>query len=140
MGPLEAPERLDVEFYHCKYSKKAKAGGRVDDLYVVYGQAQTSIRWMSSGEKRSDLFTHLLRREAQRQHRGAATRIEVGDHALIETLREMSRTTRMTLKVVVVQPGVSKGAISDPQLRLLSVTENYLTETYQLPFAAVVAP
>jgi superfamily II DNA or RNA helicase len=140
VGSVEAPERLDVEFYHCKYSKKAKAGGRVDDLYVVCGQAQTSIRWMSSGEKRSDLFTHLLRREAQRQHRGASTRIEVGDHALIETLREMSRTTRMTLKVVVVQPGVSKAAITDPQLRLLSVTENYLTETYQLPFAAVIAP
>lgn len=39
-----------------------------------------------------------------------------------------------------VQPGVSKAAISEPQLRLLSVTENYLTETYQLPFKAVIKP
>ena len=139
-GPFDAPERIDVEFYHCKYSKTAKAGGRIDDLYVVCGQAQTSIRWMSSGEKRSDLFTHLLRREAQRQARGTSTRIERGDRVLIETLREMSHTTRITMKIVVVQPGVSKAAISDSQLRLLSVTENYLTETYQLPFKAIIKP
>ena len=140
VGPPDAPDRIDVEFYHCKYSKAATAGGRVDDLYVVCGQAQTSVRWMSSGEKRSDLFTHLLRREAQRRQRGATSRIERGDSALLETLREMSYTTHVTLKIVVVQPGVSKRAISDQQLRLLSVTENYLTETYQLPFAAVVTP
>ena len=52
----------------------------------------------------------------------------------------MSHTTRITMKIVVVQPGVSKAAISEPQLRLLSVTENYLTETYQLPFKAIIKP
>jgi hypothetical protein len=50
----------------------------------------------------------------------------------------MSHTTRISMKIVVVQPGVSKVAISEAQLRLLSVTENYLTETYQLPFTAVI--
>jgi hypothetical protein len=80
----------------------------------------------------------LLRREAQRQDRGVATRIERGDRVLLETLREMSHTTRMTLKIIVVQPGASKASISEQQLRLLSVTENYLTETYQLPFTAVI--
>jgi superfamily II DNA or RNA helicase len=137
-GSLNAPKQLEVEFYHCKYSKAAAAGGRIDDLYVVCGQAQTSIRWMSSGEKRTDLFTHLLRREAKRLDRGAPSRIERGDSALIETLREMSHTTRVTLKIFVVQPGVSKTKITDAQLRLLSVTENYLAETYQLPFSAII--
>ena len=138
VGPFDRPERIDVELYHCKYSKAAHAGGRIDDLYVLCGQAQTSIRWMSSGEKRTDLFTHLLRRESQRQARGAPTRIERGDRALIEILREMSYTTQIAMKIVVVQPGVSRSAITDSQLRLLSVTENYLTETYQLPFKAIV--
>ena len=32
----------------------------------------------------------------------------------------------------------TQAAISEPQLRLLSVTENYLTETYQLSFKAVI--
>jgi superfamily II DNA or RNA helicase len=139
VGSLDAPERIDVEFYHCKFSKKGKPGGRIDDLYVVCGQAQTSIRWMSSGDKRIDLFTHLLRREAKRTLAGTSTRIERGDVALLETIHEMSYTTRVTLQIFVVQPGVSKKSISDTQLRLLSVTENYLTETYQLPFAAVVS-
>jgi hypothetical protein len=32
----------------------------------------------------------------------------------------------------------TQAAISEPQLRLLSVTENYLTETYQLSFKVVI--
>lgn len=139
-GPFDAPKSIDVEFYHCKYSKKAQAGGRIDDLYVVCGQAQTSIRWMRTPEKKTDLFTHLLRREAKRARRGAPSRIERGDYKLIETLRQMSFTTRVTLKIFVVQPGVSKAAITDPQLRLLSVTENYLLETHRLRLAVVIRP
>lgn len=139
VGDFHAPKQIDVEFYHCKYSKKAKAGGRVDDLYVVCGQAQTSIRWMASSDKRTDLFSHLLRREAKRQARGVSSRIERGDRDLLETLREMSHTTHVALKIVVVQPGVSRAAITESQLRLLSVTENYLLETYQLPFVAVTS-
>lgn len=140
VGPHDAPTLVEVEFYHCKFSAKDAAGGRVDDLYVVCGQAQTSIRWMASMEKRIDLFTHLMRREAMRQKRGAPSRIEKGDVSLLQTLREMSYTARVTLRIAVVQPGVSLQAISGTQLRLLSVTENYLLETYQLPFTAILSP
>ena len=92
-----------------------------------------------SPDKKTDLFTHLLRREAKRQRDGRPTRFERGDNRLVETLREMVHSTRMTLRVVVVQPGVSKASISETQLRLLSVTENYLMETYQLPFSLVTS-
>ena len=51
----------------------------------------------------------------------------------------MTRTTPVTLEIVVVQPGVSKAKISDTQLRLLSVTENYLMETYELPLLVVTS-
>jgi superfamily II DNA or RNA helicase len=139
IGGLQEPKQIDVEFYHLKYSSEDAPGARIGDLYVVCGQAQTSIRWMASHEKRADLFTHLLRREAKRQRDGRPTRFERGDNRLVETLREMVHSTRMTLRVVVVQPGVSKAGISDTQLRLLSVTENYLMETYQLPFAVVMS-
>src|SRR5439155_24042296 len=91
-GGLEAPTRIDVEFYHCKFSRKARAGGRIDDLYVVCGQVQTSSRWMSSYEKRTDLFTNLLRRESMRRAAGRPTRFERGDSRLVERLREMTRT------------------------------------------------
>lgn len=139
IGGLDDPTQIEVEFYHIKYSSEDTPGARIGDLYVVCGQAQTSIRWMSSHEKRTDLFTHLLRREAKRQRDGRPTRFERGDSRLVETLREMTRTTHMTLRIVIVQPGVSKARISDAQLRLLSVTENYLMETYQLPFVVVTS-
>jgi hypothetical protein len=139
VGGIEAPTGIDVEFYHCKYSSEDTAGARIADLYVVCGQAQTSIRWMSSPEKRTDLFTHLLRREAQRGDIGRPTRFERGNAELVATIREMSYTTPLTLKIIVVQPGVSRARSSDSQLRLLSVTENYLMETYQLPFLVVAS-
>jgi superfamily II DNA or RNA helicase len=139
IGGLEDPTEIDVEFYHLKYSSEDAPGARIGDLYVVCGQAQTSIRWMSSHEKRTDLFTHLLRREAKRRSDGRPTRFERGDTRLVEMLREMTYATPMTLKIVVVQPGVSKAGISETQLLLLSVTENYLMETYQLPFSVVTS-
>jgi superfamily II DNA or RNA helicase len=140
VGPAGSPERIEVDLIHCKYSKGSTAGHRVDDLYVVCGQAQTSIKWMSSTERKTDLFTHLLRRERSRRGRGAASRIELGDEGTIETLRQMSCSTRVALRISIVQPGVSKATISDAQLHLLSVTENYLAETYQIPFRAIVRP
>lgn len=139
VGGLQTPTQIDVEFYHCKYSSGDTPGARIGDLYVVCGQAQTSVRWMASNEKRTDLFTHLLRREAKRQSDGRPTRFERGNIRLVQTLREMTYTTPMTLKIVVVQPGVSKAEVSDQQLRLLSVTDNYLMETYQLPFLVVTS-
>jgi hypothetical protein len=139
VGDPAHPTQIDVEFYHCKFSLKARPGARVDDLYVVCGQAQTSIRWMSSAEKRTDLFTHLLRRDAERTASHRVSRFERGDPALVATLREMSITTHLTLKIHIVQPGVSRARISETQLRLLSVTENYLQETYELPFGVITS-
>ena len=139
VGGIQAPTELAVEFYHLKYSSEDAPGARISDLYVVCGQAQTSIRWMSSHERRTDLFTHLLRREAKRLSDGRSTRFERGDSQLVETLRGMTHTTRMTLRIIVVQPGLSKAGISDTQRHLLSVTENYLMETYQLLFSVVTS-
>jgi superfamily II DNA or RNA helicase len=138
-GDQAAPSSIDVEFYHCKYSQGAAAGQRIKDLYEVCGQAQKSIYWMSSPEKRTDLFTHLLRREADRQEAGRASRFEVGDKELLLTIREMSRLCPVTLKIYIVQPGVSKARATRDQLQLMSVTENYLLETYQLPFGVIAS-
>jgi hypothetical protein len=139
IGDVAAPSRIDVEFYHCKYSHGATPGRRVDDLYEVCGQAQKSIAWMSSHEKRTDLFTHLLRREARRQEAGGVSRYEKGDGDLLLTIREMSRLCPISLKICIVQPGLSKAQASREQLELLSVTETYLMETYRLPFAVIAS-
>lgn len=138
-GDQAAPASIDVEFYHCKYSHGAAAGHRLEDLYELCGQAQKSVSWMSSPEKKTDLFTHLMRREAARAEADAPSRMEVGDAELLQTIREMSHLCPVTLKIVIVQPGLSRASASDAQLQLISVTENYLMETYQIPLGVVAS-
>jgi hypothetical protein len=139
VGDAAVPTRIDVEFYHCKYSRGATAGRRIEDLYEVCGQAQKSIAWRYSPEKQADLFTHLLRREARRVEVSAPSRFEKGDWELLETIREMSRLCPVSLQIFVVQPGLSKANATRDQLELLSVTENYLMETYQIPFRVIAS-
>jgi hypothetical protein len=138
-GPSAEPTSLEVELYHCNYSIDANPGRRIDDLYEVCGQTQKSIAWASSPEKKTDLFTHMLRRESLRQDANAATRIEVGSQDEILTLRDMSRLLPVSIAFYVVQPGLSKANASADQLALLGVTENYLSETYQLRFGVIAS-
>lgn len=139
-GELTAPTGIEVEFYHCKYSGGPEPGQRIDDLYEVCGQAQKSIRWMCSSEKRSDLFTHLLRREVDREEAGLASRYEVGDKEMLQTIREMSHLCLVKLTIHIVQPGLSKARATPDQLELLSVTENHLAEIYDIPFVVIASP
>ena len=80
---------------------------------------------MASHEKRTDLFTHLLRCEANRRAAGLASQYELRDGDLLLTIREMSRLCAVALKIYVVQPGVSKTGVTRDQLELVSVTENH---------------
>ena len=101
VGDAAAPGSIDIEFYHCRFLHGAATGHRVADLYEVCGQAQKSIAWMSSHEKRTDLFTHLLRREARRQEAEGISRYERGDGELLLTIREISRLCPVTLKITL---------------------------------------
>ncbi|VVD99909.1 DNA helicase [Pandoraea communis] len=121
---------VEVTFYHCKYSKQDEAGARVDDLYVVCGQAQRSAFWRGDPER---LFKHLQYREVKRQRTGG-TRFERGNLQMLSTVARSLMSHRLVLKVVVVQPGVSNADISVSQLELLGVTELYLRETYDCDF------
>lgn len=123
---------IEVELYHCKYAL-GEPGGRVDDLYVVCGQAQRSISWLANHERRTELFTHLMRRDAMRTSQGRSTRFERGDIDTLMRIREMSRRCEVRLQVTVVQPGLSIAAATRSQLMLLAVTERYLSDTYEVP-------
>lgn len=123
---------IEVELYHCKYSL-GEPGGRVDDLYVVCGQAQRSVSWLANHQKRTELFTHLLKRDAMRTSQGRSSRFERGDVATLMRIREMSWRCEVKLSVIVVQPGLSIAAATRHQLTLLAVTERYLSDTYEVP-------
>jgi hypothetical protein len=97
-----------------------------ETMWTGPAASELAIDWRTPlGQKLSGILNYQWR-QAKRQARGVSSRFELGDQALLETLREMSDTTPVTLKIFVVQPGVSRAAITEPQLRLLSVTENYL--------------
>lgn len=133
---VEKKKAISVEFYHCKFSASTMPGSRIDDLYAVCGQAQKCIHWM---EKPTELFAHLLRREPMRKGGKVVTRFEKGNAALLHTIRERSMTSPVELAVYIVQPGLSKSRASTSQLELLSVTQNYLMETYKLPFGVIAS-
>lgn len=139
VGGMANPTGVEVEFHHCKFSGAATAGHRVADLYELCGQAQKSTGWMTSHERRTDLFTHLLRRQSSRMDRGGPTRYERGDEAMLLAIREISHIWPVSLRIVMIQPGVSQADASVEQLTLISVTENYLRETYNLALEVITS-
>lgn len=128
------PKRIFIEMYHCKFSKEAVAGGRVDDLYVVCGQAQRSVVWLENRGRKKDLFDHLLKRNEKRVDAGRPSRLEVGSDTRLIQLRDLSKRCEIRMSVFAVQPGVSKAKVTASQLTLLAVVEKYLHETYELDF------
>lgn len=127
---------ITIDLFHCKFSGGAP-GARIDDLYVVCGQAQRSTSWMANHERRTELFAHLLRREVKRTDANRASRFQKGNLDTLRRLYEMSRRCEVRLTVTVVQPGLSAKAASRPQLLLLAVTERYLSDTYEIPFKVI---
>jgi hypothetical protein len=127
-------QSIEVELYHLKYAG-GNPGRRLEDLYVVCGQAQHSASWLANHGRRTDLFTYLVSRNDQRVQRGAPTRFERGTEELLLRIREMSRRSDVKLKVFVAQPGLWKAQASRGQLMLLAVTERFLSDTYEIPLS-----
>lgn len=125
-----------VEFYHCKFSLEETPGARIGDLYTVCCQAQKSIHWMKNP---NELFNRLLKRNATREREKKVGRFERGNQDKLWKIKELSRRIPMKLKIFIVQPGLSKSRASAPQLRFLSVTQNYLMETGNVSFGVIAS-
>ena len=120
-------ETINIDLFHCKFSKEDLPGSRIGDLYEVCGQAQKSIIWKIKPER---LLKHMLRREILRKNQQIGkTRFEIGDENTINSLINMSRVYSTKMNVYIVQPGVSKNKISNAQLELLGVTKTWLFDT-----------
>nr|CUV27148.1 Helicase domain protein [Ralstonia solanacearum] len=128
---------IAVDFYHCKYSQQSSAGARVGDLYEVCGQAQKSISWLQNQLRHTELFVHLLRRDPKVRKGEELSRYQVGDRDTLAAIRNRSRVAALKLRVFIVQPGLSRSQATREQLSLLSVTENFLLETYDVPFGVI---
>jgi DNA phosphorothioation-dependent restriction protein DptG len=91
-------------------------------------------------ESIEDLFKHMQRRRQKRESTQEVSRFEKGDQDILNKFIMKSRSVPADLSIFIVQPGLSKAKVSTEQLELLSVTENYLMETYKLPFCVIASP
>ena len=131
-----ADGRLVVHLYHCKFSLEEKAGARVDDLYVVCGQAQKSVYWRDRIGF-AQFVPHLVSREQKRLAKGLSSRFEKGNLRTLDEIGLRREVLRPEFKVFVVQPGLSKSGASPPVLELLAATSLYLKETFNVEFGVI---
>ena len=119
-------DELRLHFTHCKYVTGGAPGARVEDLYVVCGQAQKSARW----RRNIPVFlARLLAREKRRLHAGRRTGFVKGDARALYSLADTAHLLRPALTTVIAQPGLSRSAASPQQLELLAATEVFVRET-----------
>lgn len=120
-------EKIQVQLYHLKYALGGAPSRQVKNLYEVCGQAQKSVNWKFKRGK--EFLEHFLRREALRTEKSQETRFQMGDEQkLIEILDLVNNRIPLEFEIFVVQPGISKQALTEAQLSLLGVTETYLKE------------
>jgi hypothetical protein len=131
-----AEDSLLIELFHCKFAIGGTPGTRVEDLYEVCGQAQRSVVWKGEVDR---LFAHLINREARRMRRSGVTRFQLGDLKELLRLRRQAAFLTPSVRITIVQPGITKAAISSGQLELLAGTELYLMETFQIPLGVIAS-
>lgn len=117
---------VQVTLHHCKYSSADAPGARIKDLYEVCGQAQKSARWR---DRPNRMFTHMLKREKLRLDKGQSSRFEHGTAAFLKKLKASWQDYRYEFDVRIVQPGLSRAAVTEEGLHLLASVETYLLET-----------
>jgi len=122
----ESDDSLKLHLIHCKASKAPNIGCRVEDIYVLCGQAQKCIRWKHNGM--DYLAEHMKRREDKWQE-DDKTRFIKGDMSEVNRLKKFSRVAKVIFDVSIVQPGLSKKLISDDVIQLIGSAEDYLVKT-----------
>lgn len=105
-----------VSLYHCKGSGGPQPGDRVDDLFEVCGQAVKSTKWRN--KKR-------LRDHVRRRRKSGSVFVK-GDWSTFAELVEEHAPYDFPLCIYVVQPGVSKSALSTKMASLLATTSRGL--------------
>jgi superfamily II DNA or RNA helicase len=118
----ETEERVTVYLWHCKYAGGDTPGKRADDLYVVCGQAEKSVKWTWS---LVTLIKHLLIRESEHL-RGRSTRFIRGSASALVTLRKASRRKFVSFKVGIVQPGILAQSAPVEHLAVLGATNSFI--------------
>jgi superfamily II DNA or RNA helicase len=110
----EGPDgKISLELYHCKASGGAEVGDRTEDAYEVCGQAVKSTKFRN----RKQLLNHV------RDRAKSGSRMVKGDLDELLKLLESDPRYEIPLKVVIVQPGMSRDAMT-PKIASLLMAVN----------------
>jgi hypothetical protein len=112
---------LSVKLLHCKKSSKSKPGARVEDIYEVMGQAQKSVLW-------ADLDRIVKRLKS----RSGASYV-IGTPQTLVDLGKAGKSLFFEMEVVVLQPGISKSALSRSHQEMLGATNAHVVSGGCLP-------
>lgn len=131
----EDRKTLHINFYHLKYSGEVKPGHRVNDLYAVCGQAQTSVHWKQ----------HIMGLFSRMQYRAAMSlgktpsfnRYFHGSQTDLQRCEYFASRIHIDLQIFIVQPGLKKSEVSEDQLELLAATRAYLQQTLMVPLSVI---
>lgn len=129
----EEEKCIYIELYHCKFSGNTIPGKRISDLYEVCGQCQKSIKWRANIDT---IIDHILHRENLAQEKNYS-RIELGDLETIYKFKNLLRCKKIDMKIFIVQPGVDSKSITSDMMYLLSCTQSYLIDTYNIPLTII---
>lgn len=130
-------DEIELALIHCKYAIDGAPSARIDNFYEVCGQAQKCIVVKHEGLKR--LQKSLTRRQTQWSSQGAS-RLLKGGLGTLSYFVEKSRKAKVSLRVAIVQPGLSAGRMSDDIARLLATTELFLKRTTEAEFQVICSP
>ncbi len=121
----ETEDKIKVALIHCKFSGGERSGQRVKDVMEVCGQASRSVKW---AWKFQGLSKHISNRESARSRRGRATRFYKGRLGDVIHYSKLSRFKPVEFEVYAVQPGLSKGQMTEEQINILSSAYGYILE------------
>ncbi|ODA29731.1 DEAD/DEAH box helicase [Planctopirus hydrillae] len=105
------------DVFHCKGSNGERPGSRVSDAYEVAGQVVKSVVLARSP---ATLKTELTRRLA------SGSLLKKGSLSDLERLLDDAEHGRFEFHVLLVQPGISAGTMSDPVSRVLAAAYDYV--------------
>lgn len=122
---LQGEHEVLFRLYHCKYAHGQEPGVRTADLYEVCGQAIRSSRLISNPEA---LLQHLERRETKGLLNGRPTRFEKGDVNGLRKLRRRIDRFRSKFEIAIVQPGLSRVALTPEAATVLAAADGFVRE------------
>ena len=117
-------DHIRLALVHCKYSGGKSAGERIGDVQEVAAQAVRSARWPG---KLPALVRHMQNRSGRR---GDYDNVFLaGSPQELLVFNRAMRAAEVRPEIVIVQPGVSKGRITQQQTMVLGAAVSYLKQT-----------